>query len=133
MAAAVADAAVVTDVGADHDQAIIADDGGGIVGPAAVNRDVLANAVVVTDDQRASRIVDMHVLRPAADDRTFADFVAAAEGGASLHGGSGFEHTIIAEYGPGLHDGERGCTDMGTMPPLVVPCRGEPPARTTPA
>src|SRR5439155_19634430 len=77
--AMVAHTAIVPDVRTDHQHVVIADDRLGIVVPAAMDGCVLANPIVAADEQRAARVVDMHVLGPAADDGALPDLVVQAE------------------------------------------------------
>src|SRR5437016_4346218 len=105
--AVIADATIVTDVRADHQHVVIAERRHRVVVPTAVDRDVLTNAVVAADGQRAARIVDVNVLGSAANDGSFADFVVAAKRGPRFDNGPGCQSAIVANDGPGLDDAPR--------------------------
>jgi hypothetical protein len=104
--------AVMSDVSPDHNQVAIADRGHRFIGIAAVESGILANAVVIANDELAPRVHPLQVLGGSAKDRSFANLVAAAEHGAALDDDAGFEPTAVAEDDAGLDDGERSDVDV---------------------
>ena len=92
----------------------------GVVGPAAVDRDVLADAVVVADDQRAARLMDVHVLGPAADDRPFADLVVAAQRRRDFDDRAGLQRAAVADHRAGFDDAERADADALRQAPRRI-------------
>src|ERR1700749_2145799 len=71
--------AVVRDVDSDHEEVSTADARHRALAARAVQRRVLANQVVVADDERARLTSELNVLRLAAHGRVLVDAVALAE------------------------------------------------------
>ena len=80
--AAVADQGVVAEVAPCHDVIAAPDNGVAAWLEPAMNRDVLAEDVVVTDDDAPNIGRPGHVLRRASDDRMLAELVVATGGDA---------------------------------------------------
>lgn len=101
------DHAIVRDVHAAHHHVVIADDGGVFGLERGVERAVFANAVVVADGQPTADGSIGNVLRPAAEDGIFADFVVPTEGHAVSNGHAGFKPTAVADGDIPFHHAKR--------------------------
>src|SRR3954452_11736260 len=99
-------------VRADHNQVVVFDNGRDMIFPAAMNRDVFANAIAIPDSEHAARLMLLQVLGRAADDCTFTNFVVAADRGSRLNGDSGGQSAIVADDGPGFDNTKRPNADV---------------------
>jgi hypothetical protein len=108
--------AVVSDVSPDHNQVAVADRGYRFIGVAAVESSVLANAIVIANDELATRVHPLQVLSGSAKDRSFPNLVAAAEQRAALDDDAGFESAVVADDNAGFDNGE--WSDVDVAPQL---------------
>ena len=104
--ATVADDGVVAEVAPSHDVIAAADDRVASRLETAVDGDVLAEDVVVADDDSPHVRRPRDVLRRATDDCMFADFVVRPGGYAGLDHGARGDHAMVAQFDIGLHRSE---------------------------
>ena len=102
----VADAAVVGDVGVDHQQAVVADGRLRIGGKGAMDGDVFADRVVAADDHVAGVFRRMDVLGHSAEHRAVADAAVFTEDCAALDRHAAFQDAPGADYGLRFHHAE---------------------------
>ncbi len=103
----IAERAVVGHVGADHQQAAVADPGDFVGFHRPVDGHVLADHVAVANHQPAGEFRHVQMLRHAAQHRPFADDVAAAQRRAGPHHDPAGQRRVIANFDARLHDRER--------------------------
>ena len=75
---------------------------------------MLAESIVAADNQHSARIVDVHVLGPAADHRAFANLIVRAQSRSAFDDCSSFQPTSVADDCPRLHHTERSHDDVPT-------------------
>ena len=88
---------IVRDVGAFHEEIVVADDGlpTGVGG--AVDDDVLANDVIVADDELGLLTTEVEVLRQGSDDGSLVHLVVAAHAGAVEDAHEGEDDAVVAD------------------------------------
>jgi len=116
--AAVADEGVVAEVTSCHDVIAASDNRVAAWLEPTMNRDVLAEDVVITDNDAPDIGRPGHVLRCAADDRMLAELVVAPGRDARLDHGARGDKAVVPQFDPGFHRSESADLDARTEPGL---------------
>ena len=111
----VPDPAVMGDMRADHEQAVVADAGHpAAAGGAGMHGDLLADDVVGTDLEARVLAAVLHVLRAVADGREREDPGAGADGGQAFDADMADQFDAVAEPDLRADDAERADRDVRT-------------------
>jgi len=116
--AAISDQGVVAEVAPCHDVIAAPDNGVAAWLKPAMNRDVLAEDVVITDDDAPDIGRPGNVLRRASDDRMLAELVVAPGGDARLDHGARGDKAVVPQFDSGFHGSEGADLDARTKPGL---------------
>lgn len=99
---------IMADVTAFHKEIVVADSGGLSVVSAAGDNHILADTVIVADnDLRLVAFHEMEVLRRGAYDRVLVDNIAASHSGAFENAGVRFDDAVVANDYTLLNAGKR--------------------------
>ena len=110
----VAQTAVVSDVGVDHQQVVVADDRQVVCLQRPVDGDVLADGVARADDHPAGAVGHVYVLGESAQDGAFEDVVVRAQRGSVLDDDVTFQDAPWTDGHVRFDDAQRTDADVGT-------------------